>query len=216
MKITLATAVLIAPLFLTNVANAQNKYYLPQIANGDYGSGRYKMTFVLFNQTDTDTTANLDLTDDNGIPLVMTVDGTTASSFAIQLPAGASRLLQTDGQGSVVVGAATVTCATNIGVSAIFSIYDANGNYLTETGVGNSEALTSFVLPVDTTGLFNTGVALFNRNSGSVTYTMTFGTPTGSRSATRCRMSYKVFITSPGLSLEPGSSSLPSATSRGR
>jgi hypothetical protein len=185
MKMTLATAVLITPLLLANVANAQNKYYLPQIANGDYGSGRYKMTFVLFNQTDTDTTANLDLTDDSGIPLVMTVDGTTASSFAIQLAAGASRLLQTDGQGSVVVGAATVTCATDIGVSAIFSIYDANGNYLTETGVGNSEALTSFVLPVDTTGLFNTGVALFNINGGSVTYTMTLRDTNGQQVGTQ-------------------------------
>jgi hypothetical protein len=173
MRMTCATGVLIVSLLLANQAYAQNRYYLPQIANGDYGAGNYKMTFVLFNQTDTDTTANLDLTDNDGNPLVLTVDGTTASSFAIQLPAGATRLLQTDGQGAVVAGAATVTCAVSIGVSGIFTILDANGNYLTETGVGNSEPLSSFVIPVDTTGLFNTGVALFNVNASSATYTLT-------------------------------------------
>jgi hypothetical protein len=173
MKLTLVTAVMIASLLLANPVYAQNRYYLPQIANGDYGAGNYKMTFVLFNQTDTDTTANLNLTDNDGNPLVLTVDGTTGSSFAIQLPAGATRLLQTDGQGAVVAGAATVTCDVSIGVSGIFTILDADGNYLTETGVGNSEPLSSFVIPVDTTGLFNTGVALFNVNASSVTYTLT-------------------------------------------
>ena len=165
--------------FFVRGASAQNKSYLSHIVNGNYGSGTYRMTFVLFNNTDTDTSALLELTDDNGAPLVLTIGGTTNSSFTIQLPAGSSQTLQSDGRGNVVVGAATVTCAANIGVSAIFSIYNANGDFITETGVGDSEPLTSFVLPVDTTGLFNTGLALFNVGSASVNVVMTLRNTNG-------------------------------------
>ncbi|HYK90598.1 MAG TPA: hypothetical protein VE398_17630, partial [Acidobacteriota bacterium] len=44
-----------------------------------------------------------------------------------------------DGQGNGVVGAATVTATAAVGVSAIFTVYDANGNYMTEAGVGSSQ-----------------------------------------------------------------------------
>jgi hypothetical protein len=37
MKMMLATAVMIASLLLASPVYAQNRYYLPQIANGDYG-----------------------------------------------------------------------------------------------------------------------------------------------------------------------------------
>jgi hypothetical protein len=148
-------------------AFAQNLYYLPQVANGDFGSGKYKTTFVLFNNSDKTVYVGLDLTDDKGNPLVMTIPGTgTDSSFSLTLPAGSSSFLQTDGKGAVAAGAATVTATSPIGVSAIFSIYDPNGNYQTETGVGNSAPQTNFVLPVDTAnfrnGIFNTGLALYN------------------------------------------------------
>ena len=104
----------------------------------------------------------------------MTIGGYgTGSSFVIDLPAGASKMLQTDGQGSVATGAAKVTAGSSIGVSAIFSIYDSQGNYLTETGVGSADPQANFVLPVDTTGVFNTGLALFNYSGSDVSYTVT-------------------------------------------
>jgi hypothetical protein len=177
-KILFLTVLLVSSFFV-GAAYAQNKSYLSHVVNGNYGEGSYKMTFVLFNNTDTDTTALLELTADNGSPLTLVLGGNTNSSFTIQLPAGSSQTLQSDGQGNVVVGAATVTCAVHIGVSAIFSIYDANGNFLTETGVGNSDPQTSFVLPVDTTGLFNTGLALFNVGTGSAKAVMTLRNSNG-------------------------------------
>ena len=174
MRCRIFVAVLFVSLFLVNGAYAQNKYYLSHVANGNYGDGSFRMTFILFNNGDTDTTALLQLTDDNGLPLTMTITGMgTGSQFNVQLPGGASQILQTDGLGSLVAGAAVVTSAAAIGVSAIFTIYDRNGNYVTESGVGVSEALASFVIPVDTTGLFNTGMALFNFNGVDATITLT-------------------------------------------
>jgi hypothetical protein len=145
------------------------KATLSQIANG----GGFKTTFVLFNNTNTNATAILDLTDNGGDPLVMTIGTNTDSSFTVDLPAGASRMLQTDGRGNVATGAATVTSTSPLVVSAIFSIYDGNGNFLTETGVGSSDAQSSFVLPVDTTGFFNTGLALFNIGNGDASIAAT-------------------------------------------
>ncbi len=178
---------LFVSVFLVNNASAQTTTYLPQVTNGDYGSGSYRTTFVLFNNTNNTVTADLYLTDDQGNPLRLNITGYgTGSTFNFSLPAGSSKLLQTDGKGSVAVGAATITSSAAIGVSAIFSIYDGAGKYLTEAGVGNSDPQTTFILPVDTTGSFNTGLALYNPNNSAASVTMTLrdtngqtvGTPT--------------------------------------
>src|SRR5512144_2454086 len=161
-KVPLSLMVLLF-LFLANDAYAQNKYYLPQVANGNFGSGSYRTTFLFVNNTDSDAGAVLKLTGNNGLPLAMTIGGLgTNDTFSFPVPAGGSRTLRTDGLGDMVTGAATVTATSGIVVSAIFSIYDENGNFLTETGVGNSDPVPAFVIPVDTTGLFNTGMALLN------------------------------------------------------
>jgi len=185
MKYRLLAAALFASLFLANGAYAQNQYYLSHVANGNYGDGSFRMTFILFNNGDTDTTAQLVLTDDNGQPLLMTITGLgTNSQFSIQLPAGSTQILQTDGLGNLVAGAAVVTSTASIGVSAIFTIYDRNGNYVTESGVGSSEPLVSFVIPVDTTGLFNTGLALFNFSGIDAPITLTLRDTGGQQAAT--------------------------------
>ncbi len=165
---------LFVSVLLVKNTSAQTTTYLPQVANGDYGSGSYRTTFVLFNNTNNTVTADLDLTDDRGNPLSVNITGCgTGSNFNFSLPAGSSKLLQTDGKGSVTVGAATITSSASIGVSAIFSIYDSAGNYLTEAGVGSSDPQTTFILPVDTTGSFNTGLALYNPNNTMASVTMT-------------------------------------------
>ena len=168
-----------AACLLVNSAYAQNLHYLPQIADGHNGAGGFKTTFVLCNTSNVEATTNLNISDDNGNPLSMTIGGNTNSQFAIQLPAGATQFLQTDGLGNLVAGAATVSASANIGVSAIFSVYDGNGNFLAETGVGDSQPQSSFVVPVDTTGSFNTGLALLNITGDNVTATMTLRDTTG-------------------------------------
>jgi hypothetical protein len=174
MKSTVFEVAVLLTLFLAGNVHAQNTYYLSQVATGRFDNGSFRTTFVLFDNSDNDVTASLELTSDEGNPLVVTIDGLgTGSQFNIQLSAGSSRILQTDGLGDLVVGGAKVTATASIGVSAIFTIYDSGGNYVTEAGVGSSEALRWFVLPVDVTGLFNTGIALMGVGGGDASITMT-------------------------------------------
>lgn len=85
------------------------------MANGSYGTGSDRTTFLLVNNTDTDTTASLKLTDNAGTPLVMMLTGYGASDMStVSLPAGSGQRLQTDGLGSVATGDATVTSATGM------------------------------------------------------------------------------------------------------
>jgi hypothetical protein len=95
-------------LFVGNIAHAQNKYFLPQVANGNFGTGSYRTTFLFANNSDSDAAAVLQLTGDNGLPLAITIDGLgTNDTFNVPVAAGGSRMLQTNGLGGVVTGAAT-------------------------------------------------------------------------------------------------------------
>ncbi len=152
---------------------AQEEAYLPQVANGTYAGGSMRTTFVLFNPTDFVAAATLTLTNDTGGNFSVTIpgQGTGAQFGPLVLQPGQTIFLQTDGSGPLTVGAARVQSSLPIGVSAIFTLYDAAQNFLTEAGVGNSPPLDEFVIPVDSTGLFNTGVALFNFNATDATVT---------------------------------------------
>ncbi|MBI4455334.1 MAG: carboxypeptidase regulatory-like domain-containing protein [Acidobacteria bacterium] len=145
---------------------AQQVYYLPQVANGQFSGGKFRTTFLAFNNTNGSVTVTIVLTRDDGTALQVTIPELgTSDRFTFTLDPGASRILQTDGSGTATSGAATVTASAAIGVSAIFSIFDAQDTFLTEAGVGSSDPLTEFVIAVDTTGTFNTGLALFNFGS---------------------------------------------------
>ena len=93
----------------------------------------------------------------------------TNSTFTVGLDPGESKFLQTDGLGTQMTGAALVSSDAPIGVSAIFSIFDEQDRFLTETGVGVSSPLKEIVIPVDVTGSFNTGIALYNNSDKVVT-----------------------------------------------
>jgi hypothetical protein len=149
----------------------QQAYRLPHIANGRFAGGSFRTTFVIFNATDSKVTINITLFADDGSPFRVNLAGFELSDkFTVSLEAGETRLLQTDGLGTAAAGSAVVTATGTIGISAIFSIFDSQGNFLTEAGVGSSEPLTDFSIPVESTSGFNTGVALFSDTaSASVT-----------------------------------------------
>jgi PKD repeat protein len=173
--------VLFSSFCIASWANAQNVYYLPQIANGGNGVG-FKTTFVLCNNNGAAATAILNLYDDNGNPLTTNVDGDSNSQFVIQLPAGSTRLLETDGQGNLIAGVAKVSSATEIGVAEIFRVYDSDEGYFTETGIGNAKPSSSFVLPVDTTSSFNTAVAFLNTTALDAKVALTLRDSSGRQS----------------------------------
>ncbi len=156
-------ALVLALLPGARVMAQETDFYLPQIADGQGQGLTIRTTFVLFNPTARAAGFSLIITDDQGNPLAVTLPGLgTDSSFQFSLGAGETRLLETGGEGVLRTGAAVVTAESNVGVSAVFRIAGSGGAFITEAGVGASTPQTRFVLPVDTTGRFNTGVALFN------------------------------------------------------
>lgn len=146
-------------------------YYLPQAADGAFEGGSLRTSFLLFNPTATSVTATISLTDDQGETFPVTIPGFgNDDRFGpISLAPGQSRVLQTDGTGALRAGAAQVEASSQMAVSSVFSVYDTNGVLLTEGGVGPSTPLMDFVIPVDTTDPFNTGLALFNPSEQEVT-----------------------------------------------
>jgi hypothetical protein len=170
-------AVLLAGLFVylvcSNPLFAQQTYYLPHIANGQFADGSIHTTFVLFNTGDKNADVTMSLTREDGTAFeTMLSELGPGSEFAFALDAGASLVAQTDGTEPLTAGAARITSTVPINASAIFSVYDSNGGFLTEAGVGSSAPLAEFVVPVDTSGAFDTGLALFNFNAGAATVSL--------------------------------------------
>jgi hypothetical protein len=184
MRSRLLTVAVFACCLLAKSAYAQNQYYLPHFVNGNFGTV-YKTSFILFNNSDTAVTATLKLTDNSGNPLTANIAGLgNNSQFSISLDAGATKIYQTDGVGSGQ-GAATVTATGPIGVSAVFTVSDTAGNFLSESGIGASDLMTDFMLPVDSTGSALTGLALFNPGTTDATLTLTLLNTDGTQAGTQ-------------------------------
>ncbi len=140
---------------------AQFQANLPQIANGFL----IQTTFIFFNNGDDTAEVTLALRDDNGDPFVLDLAGLgVGSTHQFTLEPGQTRFFQSDGLGENRAGAARVTSTADIGVSAIFSLLGTPPvtGVRTEAGVGSSPMLADFVIAVDTTGGFNTGLAVQN------------------------------------------------------
>jgi hypothetical protein len=163
-----------------------------------------RTTLVLFNPTDRGVGVELQLTDDAGAPLVLPIQGLGSNDqFAFSLRPGESRRLETDGAGSLAVGAAFVGADDEIGVSALFRLYDSAGRFITEAGVGHSSPAAHLVAIVDTTGDFNTGVALFNPGGQDAQVELRLinadGKAAGSRTLTLPRRGHTArFLAGPG------------------
>lgn len=155
---------LLTTLPVVPIDSDQTEFNLPQIAAG---ADAIRTSFVLFALGNQGAGVDIDLTDDNGQPLQLTLQGgESGSSFNVDVPANGAVFLETASDGPLAVGAARVTSNVPIGVTAIFSLLDGAGGITTETGIGDSPAFSQFTIPVDLTGGFDTGVALFN-TSGS-------------------------------------------------
>jgi len=148
-------------------------FYLPQIADGPSGAATLQTTFLLYNLSANPATVTLALSQSSSAPWMVNVPGAGANNtFTVTLAAGGSAFLQTDGQGASTIGAASVRSSQPIGVAAVVTASDADGNFLSETGMAQSPAQGKFLLAFDTTNNINTGVALFNPGSLPVTVTV--------------------------------------------
>jgi len=163
--------------FTGSTAYSISTYYLPHVAIGNYGTGSFRTTFVLFNNKSGSATVTLKLTNDDGTPMSVTIPGLgTNNTFSFSLGAGATKIIQTDNSGNAKGGAATVVSDSDIGVAGLFTVYDSNGAFVTEVGVGNSNPQKNFIIPVQVSGsVINTGLALFNPSTtdSSITASLT-------------------------------------------
>src|SRR5262249_23066096 len=134
-----------------SAAFAQNTYYFPQAANGSFTGGSLRTTLVLANSGDVAAGVHVQLTDDGGRPFSI-FPGLDGGSLT--LPPGNSRTFQSDGTGTLISGAVTITSNNPIGATVIFSQFDANGNLQTEAGVTSARPLRNFTIPVDLSGSY--------------------------------------------------------------
>ncbi|HEY3739604.1 MAG TPA: hypothetical protein VGL53_07160 [Bryobacteraceae bacterium] len=159
-------------IFAAAILRAQNSYYLPQISDGAISTGSLRTTIAVVNHSST-TTANITITGtrDDASPATLSIpalgSGTTLSA---SLAPGAARLFTTDGSGDGSLIAGQLLSDIPIGVSAVISSVDVSGNVSSETYAPASSAdelAAEYLLPVDTTGVLNTVVALYNPSSAA-------------------------------------------------
>ena len=156
------------------------------MANGSFADGKFKTSFLLFNVSSNSASAVLSLTKDDGTPFPVTIEGRgTSNTFTVALPGRGSAFLQTDGSGALTAGAAVITSNAPVGAAGIFTVVSPDNAFRTEAGVGDSPVLPAFTFPVDMTGTFETGFAIFNPGTTSASVTLKLldadGVPTGAR-----------------------------------
>ena len=155
---------LVAQLESFLIEGEPQEFLLPQVAD----SNLIRTTFLLFNVSDQAKDVSINVTGDDGSPLSFDLlekgEFVGSTPALITLNPGATKILETRGVGTeAMTGAACISSVgEGTGVSSVFTILDGKDGFVTETGIGYSTVSSSFVMPVDTTGAFNTGVALFN------------------------------------------------------
>jgi hypothetical protein len=150
-------------------SQVQRYTVLPQIAVGDGWGTELSLT----NQTMQYLSAvTVDITGDNGAPMVVTTNLGTNSSFTFPLAAGATQTIQINSTGSIRAGYATVNLPNAVNVTGSFR-YVQGGVVQTLMGVPQQGRHYNFNFPakINTAAGINTGIALanptFNSSSAS-------------------------------------------------
>ena len=129
------------------------------------GSDRFlQTTFLLFNDTNQFATGTIELYDDNGDPLELTLGDVTGTSFPFTLSSGEIKRFSTTGAGEVITGWAHVHSDQPISGTASFGIRDDSGTVFTDVGVAASALGSEFTVFADSIGNSNSGLGIANPN----------------------------------------------------
>ena len=131
-----------------------------QVADGAGAGLVIDSSFILFNNTDSPVTGDLELFKSDPSPLMVSLDGTLASSFPFSLQPGQIWRRTTGATGDIQVGWGRVTMDQPIAGSGLFTTRDASGEIVSEVGVSSAKLGEETHLVVDTQGRFNTGMAI--------------------------------------------------------
>ena len=134
----------------------------PQAADGE-GAGLSISTMpILFNTTPELATGQIDFFKGDGSPNEVRLDGESTSSVPFSIPPGGVFRVETDGTGELAVGWARVSTNQSLSGVAIFTIKDSFGATLAAVGVAAAALHQQFEVLADTTGIFDTGIAIVN------------------------------------------------------
>jgi photosystem II stability/assembly factor-like uncharacterized protein len=159
------------------------KLYFAQFADGAVGNSSIFSEILLMN-LDSGQAANSQLLIRNSDGTAMTVDlngESVAGEKNLTLPAGALRVLETDGLGALAVGSVTVTCDQPLSGVVVF------GGPVGLASVGSSLPLDEgFIAPMEAskTSSVSTGIAVMNLESKAVELTLQLLDPDGELLAT--------------------------------
>jgi hypothetical protein len=162
---------------------AQYAYYLPQIVDGVASNGSIRTTFVIANVATTAANVKIGATRDDATVLPIAIPGIgTGANLTIKLAPGATRLLTTDGSGDGSSGAAVISSDAPLKVSEILVNTSGSGDPLSESavpGLATEDLAAGFMVPVDATVGFDSGIALFNPGTAAAQVTMQLLDPAG-------------------------------------
>jgi len=147
------------------------KLFFPQIADGGVEGVSTRSQILLFNLTDQTANVRVVLKDDAGDPLTIDLNGeVVVGEKEIQIPPGALRILESDGQGELTVG--SVTVCSDQALAGVIVFAGETG----AAGVGaSSPLLKSFLAPMESNDAkqVNTGIAVMNLETEEVGLTAT-------------------------------------------
>ncbi|HEY3741707.1 MAG TPA: hypothetical protein VGL53_17770 [Bryobacteraceae bacterium] len=156
--------------FLAGLAAlAQTSYYLPEVIDGPVAGGATARTAILLvNSGSVDASTTLQFTGD-----------AAALAGAVTVTAGTSIVLRSDGSGLGAGGSAIISSTAPLVVTEVVTLYNNSGNILTESAAADASVVSSFIVPVDTTGALDTGTALYNPGLAPASITFQLVDPTG-------------------------------------
>jgi hypothetical protein len=157
------------PVVVPGTGADASELYFPQVADG----GGFSTTFALLNPGTAAITGTLELYGASGAALSMNLNGTTASSFPVSIPAKGLVLLSSPNTGVLQAGWARIRASGPIGGSIVYAYASAPGTTISEAGINPATQLNGFALSVDTRQGFLSGLAVANPGSGSVSLTLT-------------------------------------------
>jgi hypothetical protein len=151
----------IEPINLDGLPAAGTTGFISQIADGP----DWQTTMILINTGSTDAPFSLQFTQPNGTPWNLPVAGAAgAAEYGDVIPVGGSRIIQTNGGGSLIQGWGRINTSGSIAGTVIFrqhlsSTRDSDGAVPVQLN-----SLRHFVLPFDNTSGFITAMALANQD----------------------------------------------------
>jgi hypothetical protein len=161
--------------------------FFAHFANGAVadGSGTWKTDFNFVNNSSSLTNGQLQLFNDSGAPFTLGTTMGTGSSFTFSIPAQGSLDIVTEGSGSVAGGWASATFDQTVSGSAIYSLFNADGQVVSVAVLGGFPK-TTFASPVNGgDGIAIANVDQINPGTSTVTVTLTDATGIFAGSAVR-------------------------------